>query len=134
MMTNDPLHHDFSNGNTSIPHHGSSFGSSVERLAKRLSVSLWKDYRQTVTDDTPSYIGTSPIKSLGRIGYLSVLQLIALWIAHTNLKYFAIFFEIYYLFGFYCCLKIWRKHGYSSVMFVFINIMIIVLEIWHWIL
>ncbi len=127
-MAGNNLHHYFSDGHTPMPDNGGAFSSGVERLAKKLSISIWKDYRETVLSDTPSYIGTSPIKCLGRIGYLSVIQLVALWIADTNLKYFSLFFEIYYLFGFYCCLRIWKKHGYSSVLFVFVNLIILSLE------
>ena len=93
-----------------MPDNGGAFATGVEKIAKRFAISIWSDYRQTVLNDTPAYIGTSPIKNLGRICYLSAI-------------------EIYYLFGFYCCYVIWKKSGYSNILFFSINILILLLEV-----
>ena len=128
-MANDNLQHYFSEGNAPLPNDGASFASGVEKLAKKLSLSIWQDYRQTVLNDTPSYIGTSPIKNLGRFGYLAVIQLISLLISQTNLMYFSLLFEIYYFFGLYCSYVIWKKSGYSSILFFSINVFVFLFEV-----
>lgn len=127
-MANDNLNHHFSAGNAPMPDNGGAFATGVEKIAKKFAISIWSDYRQTVLNDTPAYIGTSPIKNLGRICYLSAIQLISLLISRTNLKYFSLFLEIYYLFGFYCCYVIWKKSGYSRVLFLIINALLMLLE------
>lgn len=127
-MADDKLQSYFSDGHTPMPDNGDAFSRSVGRMAKIFSASIWQDYRETVLSDTPAYIGTSPMKNLGRMGYLSVIQLVAMLISYTNLKYFSLFFEIYYLFGVYCCYVIWKRSGYSKVLFIFLNTVIVAFE------
>ena len=103
---------------------------SIGKLSCMLTASIWRDYRQTVLGKSVAYIHTAPIQNLLRIMYLSMIQLLALLITYTNLKYFALFFEIYYAFGFYCCLVIWQKNGYSKWAYVALTITAVLFEIW----